>query len=171
MHELKRELNTSGAHNFALQRQESPLLEVHDVSKIFEGDEGTTEALDTVSMTAQPGEFVSIVGPSGCGKSTLLEIVAGLQTPTHGWVSIAGRESGVRTPVVGYMPQKDLLLPWRSILDNVILGLEVTGSSKKRARQAAIRWFERFGLDGFEHHYPATLSGGMRQREIGRAHV
>ena len=164
MHGLRPELDSSEVHNFALQRQELPLLEVHDVSKVFEGDEGTTKALANVSMTAQPGEFVSIVGPSGCGKSTLLEIVAGLQTPTRGWVSIAGRETSVRTPVVGYMPQKDLLLPWRSILDNVILGLEITGSSKKQARQAAISWFERFGLNGFEHHYPATLSGGMRQR-------
>lgn len=165
MHGLsRRELESPLKQTGAGLSHDLPLLEVSNVSKRFEGDEGAIEALTNVSMTAWPGEFVSIVGPSGCGKSTLLEIIAGLQRPTSGRVSMAGMATTMQTSAVGYMPQKDLLLPWRSILDNTILGLEVAGSSKRRARQAAIGWFERFGLAGFEHHYPATLSGGMRQR-------
>jgi ABC-type nitrate/sulfonate/bicarbonate transport system ATPase subunit len=148
----------------AIQAQHEPLLEIRDVSKQFVGADGPIEALAHVSMNAWAGEFVGIVGPSGCGKSTLLEIIAGLQEPTSGKMSIAGMDAAGNPPAVGYMPQKDLLLPWRSVLDNTILGLEVAGMSKKRARREALGWFQRFGLDGFESHYPATLSGGMRQR-------
>jgi ABC-type nitrate/sulfonate/bicarbonate transport system ATPase subunit len=141
-----------------------PLLDVRNVSKSFGGAQGRVDTLTNVSMTAWAGEFIAIVGPSGCGKSTLLEIIADLQPPTSGTVVIDGIGRTPHSRAVGYMPQKDLLLPWRSVLDNTILGLEVAGISKGRARQEAIDWFQRFGLDGFEHHYPATLSGGMRQR-------
>jgi ABC-type nitrate/sulfonate/bicarbonate transport system ATPase subunit len=165
MHRLTPEERTSSLEtNRALQTRRMPLLEIRDVSKAFVGAEGTVEALANVSMAAWAGEFISIVGPSGCGKSTLLEIIAGLQSPTFGSVLVAGLGATVNALQIGYMPQKDLLLPWRSILDNTILGLEVAGASKKRARQEAIGWFARFGLEGFEQHYPATLSGGMRQR-------
>jgi ABC-type nitrate/sulfonate/bicarbonate transport system ATPase subunit len=141
-----------------------PLLEARAVAKIFEGAHGTVEALWNVSIVAAAGEFVAIIGPSGCGKSTLLEILAGLGAPTSGTVLIDGVETVGRVGAVGHMPQKDLLLPWRSVLDNTILGLEVAGTPRKRARQEAMGWFPRFGLEGFEEHYPATLSGGMRQR-------
>lgn len=159
-----RELESPVEDESAPQTQDQPLLEVREVSKRFAGADGPVEALNNVSMTALAGEFVAIVGPSGCGKSTLLEIIAGLQEPTSGKVSIADMDATGNSPAVGYMPQKDLLLPWRSVLDNTILGLEVAGTSKKRARHEALGWFQRFGLDGFEQHYPATLSGGMRQR-------
>lgn len=141
-----------------------PLLEARAVSKLYEGAQGMVEALSNVSVVAAAGEFVAIAGPSGCGKSTLLEILAGLQAPTSGTVSIGGVNPVSGMAAVGYMPQKDLLLPWRSVLDNTILGLEVSGTPRKWARRQAAGWFPRFGLEGFEHHYPAALSGGMRQR-------
>jgi ABC-type nitrate/sulfonate/bicarbonate transport system ATPase subunit len=139
-------------------------LEARGLSKVYEGAQGAVEALSDVSITAGAGEFVAIVGPSGCGKSTLLEILAGLQAPNSGTVLIDGLDTTGRVGAVGYMPQKDLLLPWRSVLDNTILGLQVAGMPRKQARHEAGRWFARFGLEGFEQHYPATLSGGMRQR-------
>jgi ABC-type nitrate/sulfonate/bicarbonate transport system ATPase subunit len=155
-------------------RRETPLdrpptpastrLEARGLSKVFDGAQGTVEALSDVSITAGAGEFVAIVGPSGCGKSTLLEILTGLQVPTSGSVLVDGLDTTGRVGAVGYMPQKDLLLPWRSVLDNTILGLQVAGMPRKEARREAGRWFARFGLEGFEQHYPDTLSGGMRQR-------
>ena len=114
-------------------------------------------ALAGVDLEIRPGEVVSIVGPSGCGKSTLLELLAGLQEPDAGLVE-AGRTQ------CAFMPQSDLLLPWRDALGNAGLALECAGASKAEARRAAAPLFERFGLGEFEHAYPAELSGGMRQR-------
>jgi ABC-type nitrate/sulfonate/bicarbonate transport system ATPase subunit len=110
------------------------------------------------------GGFVTVIGPSGSGKSTLFSILTGLEPPTSGSVLSDGREVTGRLDLVAYMPQKDLLLPWRSVLDNVVLGLEVRGVSRREARERARALLPRFGLAGFERHYPATLSGGMRQR-------
>ena len=107
-------------------------------------------------MTVHPGEFVSIIGPSGCGKSTLFNIIAGLDAPSSGAVDIDGE--------VAYMPQKDALLPWRSIAANAALGLEVQGVKRREARARVRKWFPRFGLAGFEDSLPFELSGGMRQR-------
>lgn len=146
------------------ERHRKPLLEARDVSKMFDTAVGDVEALSNVSIEVAHQEFVAIVGPSGCGKSTLLEILAGLQTPTSGTVLIGKDKMTGNSKAVAYMPQKDLLLPWRSVLDNTILGLEVAGTPRKQARREALGWFPRFGLQGFEEHYPATLSGGMRQR-------
>jgi ABC-type nitrate/sulfonate/bicarbonate transport system ATPase subunit len=112
--------------------------------------------LDGLDLAVRPGEFSAIIGPSGSGKSTLFNIVAGLDRPTAGTVRVDGR--------VAYMPQKDLLFPWRTIEDNAALGLEVQGTAKKAARAAVRPLFPEFGLDGFERSYPAQLSGGMRQR-------
>lgn len=123
-------------------------------------------ALDGVSLSVGDGEFASLVGPSGCGKSTLLNLIAGLDTPDAGeiWVDGVALDPGERLRHFGYMPQEDLLFPWRSVLDNVTLGLEVQGLSRLDARRRAVQWFERFGLAGFEHRRPSELSGGMRQR-------
>lgn len=124
-----------------------------------------------VDLAVEPGEFVSIIGPSGCGKSTLLNIVAGLDQPDSGSVSLRAGDGGQdkeslgeRLGRVGYMQQKDLLLPWRTVLDNAILGLELRGIPKRQARKQALELTESFGLKGFEDQYPFALSGGMRQR-------
>ncbi|HEM62506.1 MAG TPA: ABC transporter ATP-binding protein, partial [Chloroflexi bacterium] len=108
--------------------------------------------------------FVVVIGPSGCGKSTLLNIVCGLLQPDSGEILLDGRPIADRTGLLGYMLQKDLLLPWRRVLDNVILGPEISGESREEARQEARELVPLFGLEGFEQSYPAALSGGMRQR-------
>src|SRR3954469_15807853 len=124
---------------------------VEDVVKAYP----RVEALAGVSLRAAPGEVVAVVGPSGCGKSTLLELVCGLLEPD------AGRVAAERAVL---MPQRDLLLPWASALDNAGLALRVTGASKHEAREAAAPVFAEFGLAGFERARPDELSGGMRQR-------
>jgi ABC-type nitrate/sulfonate/bicarbonate transport system ATPase subunit len=116
---------------------------------------GEVVALRGMDLRAAPGEIVAVVGPSGCGKSTLLELICGLQRPDEGTVAA--------DPAV-LMPQRDVLLPWASALDNAALALRVRGSSREAARRAAFPWLERFGIGGFERARPAELSGGMRQR-------
>lgn len=140
-------------------------LVVEDLSKRFSGEQGgAVVALAGADLRVAPGEFVSIVGPSGCGKSTLFNIVAGLTRPTRGRVLLDGEEPDALLGRVGYMPQKDLLMPWRSVLDNVTLGLEMSGVGRKEARARAREELGRFGLKGFERRWPGDLSGGMRQR-------
>ena len=120
--------------------------------------------LEGVDFSATNGEFVSIIGPSGCGKSTLLNTIAGLEQADAGSVDLDGAQTVNRLGLVGYMHQKDLLMPWRTVLDNAILGLEVQGVSRRNARKRALELIDDFGLRGFEKEYPYTLSGGMRQR-------
>jgi len=150
-----------------------PKLRVESLSKSFAVDGRREQVLDAVDLTVQPGEFISIIGPSGCGKSTLLNIVAGLDQPDApgsdagsgaGSVALDGDKEAPRLGQVGYMQQKDLLLPWRTVLDNAILGLEMRGVSRSKARSRALELTDAFGLTGFEGQYPFTLSGGMRQR-------
>jgi ABC-type nitrate/sulfonate/bicarbonate transport system ATPase subunit len=116
---------------------------------------GELVALDHLTLSVREGEIVALVGPSGCGKSTLLELLAGLQEPDEGTVTAAPG---------AYMPQRDLLLPWRGALANAALALECAGVGKADARGQALPLFERFGLGGFEDARPYELSGGMRQR-------
>ena len=123
---------------------------------------GDRAVLDGVSLDARPGELVSIVGPSGCGKSTLFNALAGLVEPAAGSVLVDGSPATAST--FAYMPQKDLLFPWRTVLDNAALGLEVAGLGKRAARERAAPLFEPFGLEGYEKSRPSELSGGMRQR-------
>lgn len=139
-------------------------LDLRQVSKIFASRNGSVAALDRVDLRVVDGEFVSIVGPSGCGKSTLLNIIAGLDDPTSGEVLLDGHPAPRRLGRTAYMHQKDLLLPWRTVLDNAALGLEVAGVGKREAHERAARLLDRFGLNGFESRYPSMLSGGMRQR-------
>ncbi|HEX5503168.1 MAG TPA: ABC transporter ATP-binding protein, partial [Thermomicrobiales bacterium] len=107
---------------------------------------------------------VTLIGPSGSGKSTLFNIIAGLEEPDAGTVALDGDAGARRLGRVAYMPQKDLLMPWRTVIDNVILPLEVRGVPRARARRQAAPLMSEFGLAGFERAYPAALSGGMRQR-------
>ncbi len=125
------------------------------MSRTFVTKRGEVKALDGMSLRAPQGAVVAVVGPSGCGKTTLLELICGLQSPDAGTVTAA--------PAV-LMPQRDLLLPWLSALDNACLALRARGVGREQAREQAAPWLERFGLGGFEHARPAELSGGMRQR-------
>jgi len=123
---------------------------------------GALTALAGIDLTLRAGELTAVVGPSGCGKSTLLELVAGLQEPDEGDVEPAA--SAERRAACAYMPQRDLLLPWRDALGNAGLALECQGVARAEARRRAVPLFERFGLTEFEQARPAALSGGMRQR-------
>ena len=135
-------------------------IEVAGLTKAF----GDLQVLDGVSLEVASGEFVALVGPSGCGKSTLFDVVAGLEPPDAGRVLVDGADATGRTDAFAYMPQQDLLFPWRSVLDNTTLGLEVAGVRRRAARERARPLFAEFGLDGFEGARPDELSGGMRQR-------
>jgi NitT/TauT family transport system ATP-binding protein len=122
-------------------------------------------ALEGVTLEARRGETLGVVGPSGCGKSTLLELVSGLQEPTGGIVAVNGhRAARERLRRCALMPQRDLLLPWRTALDNASLALELRGVPRREARRQALPLFERFGLEGFAGARAEELSGGMRQR-------
>ncbi len=139
-------------------------IEVTGVSKIFRRNGKDVEALAQTNLAVQEGHFACIIGPSGCGKSTLFNIIAGLLPPTTGDVTIDGKSIVCKAGTVGYMLQKDLLLPWRTILDNIILGLEIRGVPRSQAVERALPLMEKYGLKGFDSHYPNELSGGMRQR-------
>lgn len=140
-------------------------LELLQVSKTFhQRGRLPVEAVTDVTLQVQPRRFVSIIGPSGCGKSTLFNLIAGLLRPTAGQIVVDGEEVAGTAGLVGYMLQKDMLLPWRTVLDNVILGLEVLGVPRRESVAAAQPLLARYGLGGFERHYPQALSGGMRQR-------
>jgi NitT/TauT family transport system ATP-binding protein len=126
---------------------------------------GELEVIAGMDLRLNPGEVRGIVGPSGCGKSTLLELVSGLRQPSAGGIAVHGSESARdRLASCAFMPQRDLLLPWLSAIDNAAIALRNRGASRRDARHAAHPLFERFGLAGFEASRPAELSGGMRQR-------
>jgi ABC-type nitrate/sulfonate/bicarbonate transport system ATPase subunit len=137
------------------QRHDTGGVRVERVSRTFAAKGSAVSALADVSLDAAPGEIVVVVGPSGCGKTTLLELICGLQRPDAGTV--------VSAPAA-LMPQRDLLLPWLTAVDNAALALRARGMSRAESRATAGPWLERFGLAGFEQTRPAQLSGGMRQR-------
>jgi len=140
------------------------MIGIRNVSQIYRTRAGDVEALRDVSLEVADGEFVAIVGRSGCGKSTLLRLVAGLQTATSGEITVAG--TPIRSPRrdIGFMFQRPALLPWRSVLDNVLLPTEVFGLDRKAARGRAHELLDLVGLAGFEKRLPHELSGGMQQR-------
>src|SRR6266436_2911218 len=142
----------------------APKLCVADVSMTFQTRSGAFRALAPVTLAIPQGRFVSLIGPSGCGKTTIFNIIAGLLEPTGGRVLIDGVDATGTIGRVGYMLQKDLLLPWRTVLDNVILGMEIQHVPLRAARERALPLLHRYGLAGFEYLYPNALSGGMRQR-------
>jgi ABC-type nitrate/sulfonate/bicarbonate transport system ATPase subunit len=139
-------------------------LYLDQISMTFNTPAGPFQALAPVTLSIAQGRFISLIGPSGCGKTTIFNIVAGLLQPTSGRVFIDGSDATGTIGRVGYMLQKDLLLPWRTVLDNVILGMEIQGVPLKAARERALPLLRRYGLAGFEYAYPSALSGGMRQR-------
>jgi NitT/TauT family transport system ATP-binding protein len=141
-----------------------PLLSVQSVKRDFNVRGKNVLALDTVDLALDEGEFVTVVGPSGCGKSTLLNLVVGLLAPSAGQILFRGRPVDGINPEIGYVTQKDNLLPWRTLIQNVEVSLEIRGVDKSARRARAGELIERVGLGGFEEHYPHELSGGMRQR-------
>jgi NitT/TauT family transport system ATP-binding protein len=148
-----------------VQNRSPPPLAASGIGKVFGDDtDQPTEVIRSVSFDVKRGEVVSIVGPSGCGKTTLLNLLCGLLPPTRGCVLWYGREMDRVPPRIGYMLQKDLLLPWRTALANVVLGLQVKHVPRRERLQRGRELLQRLGLDGFADYYPSALSGGMRQR-------
>lgn len=137
-----------------------PLLTLEHISLRY----GNVAVLDEISMRVAPGEFVSILGPSGAGKSTIFKILTGAAKADQGSIRFEGRPLAATESPFAFMPQRDALMPWRRIIDNTTLGLEVQGMNRRAARLKVEPLFGEFGLAGFEMHYPHALSGGMRQR-------
>lgn len=135
-------------------------LQLQSVAKSF----GSLEVLRDISLHVAEGEFVSVLGPSGAGKTTIFNLLTGAEQPQRGTISFDGEPLTQASHAFAFMPQRDALMPWRRMIDNATLGLEVQGMSRKEARKLAEPLFEEFGLAGFEQAYPAELSGGMRQR-------
>lgn len=142
----------------------TPAIRVAALEHTFRQKGRSVRAIDGVDLEVAEGEFVALVGPSGCGKSTLLRVLAGLLVPTAGRAEVGGASAVGNPGLVAFMPQKDLLLPWRRALGNAALGLEVRGVPRREARARARALFGVFGLEGFEQAWPAQMSGGMRQR-------
>lgn len=142
-----------------------PILVFEHVAKRFTKRSGTITALEDADIAVMKGEFLSIVGPSGCGKSTLLNMAAGLMPPSAGRVFYDGKEVNEVNTRVGYVTQRDNLIPWRKVVDNIGIALEIrgtTGNGDAADQVAAV--IKKVGLSGFENHFPAELSGGMRKR-------
>jgi NitT/TauT family transport system ATP-binding protein len=141
-----------------------PILVVDDIVKRFETPDGVLTAVDHVSLSIAPGEFVGVIGPSGCGKSTLFNVIGGLLDGYEGTVRVAGERVRGPHPGVGMIFQEESTFPWRNVIDNVAFPLEIAGLPKAERYERARRFVKLVGLDGFERRYPAELSGGMRQR-------
>jgi len=146
------------------ERSATRLLEVERVSKRFATRDGSITAVDDVSFSVAPGEFVSIIGPSGCGKSTLFNIIGGLLGDYGGRVAVAGESISGTHPAIGMVFQEESTFPWRSVLENVAFPLEIAGMGKAERLARAEKFVAMVGLAGFERRLPAELSGGMRQR-------
>jgi ABC-type nitrate/sulfonate/bicarbonate transport system ATPase subunit len=145
----------------------TPKIRLHNVSKSFAIGSRSIQTLEKVVLSLNAGDFVTLVGPSGCGKSTLFNILVGLTVPDPGGEFFI--DGNLQPPDhllgrVAFMPQRDMLMPWRTVLDNAILAAEIDGVPRAQARKRAYASLDRFGLRGFENHYPQQLSGGMRQR-------
>jgi len=141
-----------------------PAVAIRDVTLHYFSPDRETLALSNISLDVARGEFIAIVGSSGCGKSTLLSLISGLTEPSRGDIHVEGRKVAAPSPRVGYMFQKDTLLEWRTVLDNVLIGAELLGLDMRAARGRAEDLLRRYGLGEFMHSLPHQLSGGMRQR-------
>jgi NitT/TauT family transport system ATP-binding protein len=141
-----------------------------DVSKTFGSGNSRVTAISDLNLEVKENEFTVLVGPSGCGKSTFLCLVAGFEKPTSGQVLLDGKPITKPGPDRGFVFQEFALYPWRTVLGNVMFGLEIGGASKEEAKEKSIHYIKMVGLEGFENAYPHTLSGGMKQRvAIARA--
>lgn len=147
-----------------MKQMDTPKLVVEGVTKVYRDGRRLIEALTPVDLSVADGEFVTLIGPSGCGKSTLFNIIAGIDEASAGSVAIDGNSRAKRAGACGYMLQQPLLLPWRTVEENVMLGLDVRHVPHKQAQEQAHELLKRFGLADFAQSYPNTLSGGMRQR-------
>jgi NitT/TauT family transport system ATP-binding protein len=142
-----------------------PGIELRGVVKRFLTPAGEAfTAIRDVNFTVEPGQFCAVVGPTGCGKSTTLSLVSGLERPSAGTVAVGGRPVNGLTSGMSFMFQTDALLPWKTVLANVMMGPQVRGVGRREARASAQDWLRRVGLTGFEDHHPHQLSGGMRKR-------
>ncbi len=139
-------------------------MDIQNVCKIYHTLDGETLAMSDLSLFVSKGEIVSIVGPSGCGKTTLLSMIAGLIKPSSGKILINGEEVKKYDKKIGYMFQKDNLFEWRTILKNVLIGLEVQNNLTSDNISKVEKLLDIYGLKDFKQHYPSQLSGGMRQR-------
>ncbi|MEX2416527.1 MAG: ABC transporter ATP-binding protein [Paenibacillaceae bacterium] len=144
-----------------------PKLELRNIGKSFgnQGQGADKFVIKELSLYVGEGEFVSIIGPSGSGKSTVFHMIGGLLRPDHGEILLDGRDITGKRGHISYVPQQHSLLPWRTVLENTVLAIEVSGGmSKKQSREKAREWLARVGLKGYESAYPDVLSGGMQQR-------
>lgn len=142
----------------------TPKIQLKNVHKDFYSQNETLKVLDDINLYVRDGEFVSILGPSGCGKSTIFHILTGLESEYEGSICIEGMPLKEWNKKMCYMHQKDLLMPWRTLMKNVLLPLEIQGINKAKAEEKVKEMLPVFGLEGFEKAYPNELSGGMRQR-------
>jgi NitT/TauT family transport system ATP-binding protein len=141
-----------------------PILVVEDIVKRFETPDGPLTAVDRVSFSVAPGEFMAVIGPSGCGKSTLFNAIGGLLDGYDGRITVAGETVRGPHPGIGMVFQEESTFPWRTVIDNVAFPLEIAGIAKAERLERARHFVALVGLTGFERRYPAELSGGMRQR-------
>ncbi|MGQ8873059.1 ABC transporter ATP-binding protein [Paenibacillus sp. TSA_86.1] len=140
------------------------VIRLENISQVYVSEREASLVIEDLSLEINQGEFVSLVGPSGCGKTTLLSIMAGLLKPTRGEVEVEGKPVQGPSARMGYMLQQDYLFPWRTILDNALIGLELTGNLHAQSRERTRELLISMGLGGTEEQYPSELSGGMRQR-------
>lgn len=140
------------------------MIELRSIQKTFRRRHNEVHAVDGVDLSVEPRSIVALIGPSGCGKSTLLNMIAGLYHPDKGRVFYQGKPVHEVNTNVGYMTQKDNLLPWRTVIDNVALPLEIAGEAAEQRHETASAMIAHVGLSGFEDKYPSELSGGMRKR-------
>jgi len=163
--------DTAASTMRAHERGAEPIVALRDATIAFRlADKSTYTAVEGASLDVADGEFVSIVGPTGCGKTTLLNVAAGLIAPSSGSIAVLGRPLQGLNRAAGYLFQAEALFPWKTALDNVAIGLDITGVGKKGAKTRAEAWLKRVGLAGFADRYPHMLSGGQRKR-VGLAQV
>ncbi|HOP93210.1 MAG TPA: ABC transporter ATP-binding protein [Acetivibrio thermocellus] len=139
-------------------------IKIENLSKTFKVNKKPLEVLNNINIEVYENQFVSLIGPSGCGKSTIFRILAGLEKDFSGNITVNGESIKASSCQFGYMPQKDVLMPWRTVYKNIILPLEINGKKDRSKKTELENLIKEFGLEGFENFYPGEISGGMKQR-------